>query len=290
MVVRIAIALVLAFVSTILISLSYLREHRAVAELPPLALRRPLRSVRLLLTNRGWLAGFAMESAGFGLYVAALALAELALVQSVAAGGIGVLAVASARLARRSLTVRERGGAALAVVGLAFLAVSLTGGREGDAHGSTAAVLAWLGATAALAGLVVSVASRRIGSALANGIAGGLCFSAADLCTKLVTQGDARILFAVPMVAGYLLGTSFLQIGYQSGSALTIAGIATLLTNALPIAAGTVLLAEPVPAGALGVLRIAAFFTVVVGAALLARPEPRTASARSADQPLPADR
>ena len=280
---RTAIGLVLAFASTVLISLSYLREHRAVTGLPPLALSRPLRSARLLLTNRDWLAGFAMESAGFGLYVAALGLAELALVQSVAAGGIGVLAVASARLAHRPLTARERGGAGIAALGLLLLAVSLGGGPEADAQGSTAGILVWLGATAGLAGVVVVAAGRRIATGVANGIAGGLFFAAADLCTKLVTQGGTRLLFAVPMVAGYLLGTSLLQIGYQNGAALTIAGIATLLTNALPIAAGTVLLAEPIPAGALGVLRVAAFFSVVVGAALLARPEPRTAGMHGTD-------
>ena len=272
MAVRTTVALVLAFASTILISLSYLREHRAVADLPPLGLRRPLRSVHLLLTNRAWLGGFAMESAGFALYVAALALAELALVQSVAAGGIGVLAVASARMGRRPLVARERGGATLAVVGLLFLAVSLTGGGEGDAGGSIGAILAWLGATAAVVGLILLFA-RQIGGGLANAIAGGLCFSAADLCTKLVTQGGVRLAFAAPMAAGYLLGTSLLQIGYQAGAALTVAGIATLLTNALPIAAGTVLLGEPVPAGVLGVLRVLAFLTVVGGAALLARPQ-----------------
>ena len=36
--------------------------------------------------------GFAMESGGFASYAAALALAPLALVQSIGAGGIGVLA------------------------------------------------------------------------------------------------------------------------------------------------------------------------------------------------------
>ena len=47
------------------------------------------------------------------------------------------------------------------------------------------------------------------------------------------------------------------------------AGVATLLTNALPIAAGTVLFHEGFPAGALGALRLLAFALVVAGAALL---------------------
>jgi hypothetical protein len=81
----------------------------------------------------------------------------------------------------------------------------------------------------------------------------------------------------------YLLGTSLLQIGYQSGAALTVAGIATLLTNAVPIAAGTVLLHEPLPTGAFGVIRVLAFAAVVAGAILLAKPD-RLASAPASDE------
>jgi hypothetical protein len=52
-----------------------------------------------------------------------------------------------------------------------------------------------------------------------------------------------------------------------------VAGLATLLTNALPIAAGTVVLSESVPAGALGVVRVVAFAGVTLGAILLACPD-----------------
>jgi hypothetical protein len=65
-----------------------LREHDAVAALPLLSLR----SLRLLVSDRSWLLGFATESTGFVSYAAALALAPLAVVQSIEAGGIGVLA------------------------------------------------------------------------------------------------------------------------------------------------------------------------------------------------------
>jgi hypothetical protein len=52
-----------------------------------------------------------------------------------------------------------------------------------------------------------------------------------------------------------------------------------LLTNALPIAAGSIVLAEPVPSGAFGGLRVLAFAAVTAGAFLLARPETRGANA-----------
>ena len=85
----------------------------------------------------------------------------------------------------------------------------------------------------------------------------------------------ARTAFVITLVIGYTLGTSLLQLGYQRAEALTVAGVATLLTNALPIAAGTLVLREPVPSGVLGALRILAFAAVTAGAILLAAPERR---------------
>jgi hypothetical protein len=267
-----ALGLGLAFVSTGLIQFAYLREHDAAAALPALSLRRPLHSLRLLLGDRTWLKGFSLETGGFGLYVAALALASLALVQSVAAGGIGLLAYISARLSGRRLTRRELAGVGVSVLGLLALGVSLGGGHNPDRPGSTVEIVTWLAATTVAAGVVLAL-RHRIGVAVANGIAGGLLFSVGDIATKVTTQGGARFAFVVPLIAGYTLGTALLQVGYQRGGALTVAGIATLLTNALPIAAGTVVLGEDVPAGARGVLRVLAFAAVTVGAILLARPE-----------------
>jgi drug/metabolite transporter (DMT)-like permease len=269
-----AVAIGLELGSATLVNLAYVREQEAAAALPALSLRRPRESLRLLLTNRRWLGGFAMENVGFGLYVAALALAPLAIVQTVGAAGIGLLALASARASGRGVTARERWGALVSLVGLACLGLSLTRASGQGRGGSTGEILLWLGATGLVAAVVVRSASRRAGDnrAVFYGIAAGLLFSIGDITTKVMTQGGLRILFAPAMIAGYVLGTSMLQLGYQSASALTTAGVSTLLTNALPIAAGTALLGEPVPSGALGALRVVSFGAVVVGGVLLSRP------------------
>lgn len=274
-----AIALPLALASTVLINFAYLREHEAVAALPVLSMRRPLQSARALLTDRSWLLGFAMETAGFLLYAAALALASLALVQSIGAGGIGVLAYVSARVSGRQLSGRELSGVIVSVLGLLALGVSLVGGSGEGQSGSMVTILVWLGTSGALALLVLLVGRVVLGAAVAAGIAGGIFFSIGDIATKVATQGGARIGFVLLLILGYTLGTVLLQLGYQAGEALTVAGIATLLTNALPIAAGTIVLAEPVPSGAFGGLRVLAFVAVTVGAFLLARPETRAAKA-----------
>jgi hypothetical protein len=268
-----AVALALALASTVLVNVAYLREHDAAAALPVLCLRRPLHSAWVLLTDRSWLLGFGMETLGFLLYAVALALASLALVQSVTAGGIGVLAYVSARVMGRRLEARERNGALISVFGLAALGVSLVGGSGAGGEGSTGEILLWLGATAAAAVAVAGPGRAILGAGPANGIAGGLFFSIGDIATEVATQGeDARLLFVVPLVLGYTLGTWLLQLGYQRSGALTVAGMATLLTNALPIAAGTVVLDEPVPSGAYGALRVLAFGAVTAGGFFLARP------------------
>jgi hypothetical protein len=120
---------------------------------------------------------------------------------------------------------------------------------------------------------------------VALGLAGGLLFSMGDFSTKLATQGGPYFAFAVTLIIGYTLGTSFLQLGYQRGGALTVAGLATLCTNAIPIAAGTIVLHEAVPSGAFGVLRLFAYVAVCAGAILLAGRDAQTASTSQAPAP-----
>lgn len=268
-----AVAIGLAAASTTLTNLAYQREHDAAASLPVLSMRRPLHSLHLLVTSRGWLVGFGMETTGFLLYAAALALASLALVQSIAAGGIGVLAYVGERVSGRRLKPRQLVGVALSVGGLVALGVTLAKSSGQGGQGSIVGILLWLGGTAALAGITLLIGRRTGAIAISEGVAGGLFFSIGDFSTKLATQGGARTAFIITLIAGYTLGTSLLQLGYQRGGALTVAGLATLITNALPIAAGTIVLHEPIPAGVWGVLRIIAFAAVTAGAILLARPE-----------------
>lgn len=270
----VAIGLVLAAVSATLTNVAYLREHDAAASLPALSLRRPVQSLRLLLTDRSWMLGFAMESGGFASYAAALALASLAVVQSIGAGGIGVLAYVSSRVSGRPLNRRQSAGVAVSAVGLLLLGVSLAQDSGGGGRGSTIGISAWIGGTAAVAALVLWRGNRGGQPAVALGIAGGLLFSIGDFSTKLATQGGAHFAFAVTLIIGYTLGTLLLQLGYQRGGALTVAGLATLCANALPIAAGTVVLHEQVPSGALGVARVLAYVAVTVGAILLAGHDP----------------
>jgi drug/metabolite transporter (DMT)-like permease len=269
-------AILLTFASAVLINWAWIREHDAASALPPLSVRRPRESLKILLTDRAWLTGFLTESGGFLCYVGALALAPLALVQSLSAGGIAVLAFLSSRVAGVKLARRELLGVAIAVVGLVFLGISLAGATgEGD-EGEWAGLLIWLGASATLAVVAVRYGSRFVGIAAAHGAAAGILLAAGDVVTKAVVSGGSRLVFIPAMVVCYSFGTIVLQLGFQKGAALTTAGVATLFTNALPIIAGTTLYDEPFPNGELGVLRGIAFALLIAGGALLSRPKPET--------------
>ncbi|HYY22411.1 MAG TPA: hypothetical protein VE780_11085 [Thermoleophilaceae bacterium] len=280
------IALLLTLVSACAINWGYLTEHRAASALPSLSPRRPLRSVRVLLGSRLWLIGFASESVGFILYVVAVALAPLALVQAVAAGGIGVLALLVSRTSGTRLDRRERLGVTVAIGGLALLGVSLAGGSGHGASGSWIGIAVWLGVSAAVAGAVSTAAlARARGGAAALGLAAGILFAAGDVATKVTVSDGTHFAVAPAMIAFYGSGTILLQVGFQRGRALTAAGIATLGTNAIPIVAAMTLFAEPLPAGAAGIARVAAFAAVVLGAVALA-----PSRERERTPPLPAPR
>jgi hypothetical protein len=265
------IALLLTLVSACAVNWGYLTEHRAASALPPLSPRHPLRSVRLLLSQRRWLLGFASETFGFGLYVLAVALAPLALVQAVSAGGIGVLALLVSRTSGTPLDQRERIGVGVAIAGLALLGASLTGGSEHGEPGSWLGIVLWLGASAAVAAALTRGALMRIrGGSAALGLAAGVLFAAGDVSTKVTVDGGSHLAVPPAMIVFYGCGTLALQLGFQRGRALTAAGIATLATNALPIVAAMTIFAEPLPGGAAGVARVAAFAAVVAGAVALA--------------------
>jgi drug/metabolite transporter (DMT)-like permease len=251
--VKIAFALALALASAIALNWGYVAQHGAAAGLPPLSLRKPIASLRTLFAHRRWLVGFLVGIGGWVLYVAALRLAPLSLVQATSAGGIAILAL----LVPERLTRTERAGVAVAMAGLLLLALSLAGSTEGG-DGTSLGVALWLAASAAAA---VCAAALRTGAAL--GTAAGILYGAGDVATKAAAGG--RLVFVPALLAAHGLAFACLQLGFQRGRALGTIGPATLLTNSLPIAAGIVLFGEPA-----GPLRVASFVLVVAGAVLLA--------------------
>jgi hypothetical protein len=273
--VTVAAGLALALASAFALNWGWIVQHGAARQLPRLSARRPFGSLRALFGHRRWLVGFLVGILGWAAYVAALAFAPLSLVQAVSAGGIGVLAVLAHRRGER---VRWWAVAA-AILGLVLLAASLSGGAAHARPPAAADLALWLVAGAAAAAVA---GGFRSGAAL--GVAAGVLYGVGDVATKAATFGGAWLALVAVVLAAHGSAFVLLQLGFQRAGAVSTAGTSTLLTNALPIAAGVTLFHERLPGGAAGALRIASFALVVVAAAALARPEqagaPRTESVR----------
>lgn len=267
---QLSLGLTLALISAVAVNWAYSREHDAAAVMPRFSPRRPLRFVALLLGDRRWLTGFATETAGWLVYVAALRLAPISLVQAVCASGIAVLALASAHGQPHTLARHEQLAVVVALAGLVLLALSLVATHQADHAPNWGVVLLWLGASAAAAA-VLALLGAGLARGPALGFAAGLLFAGGDISAKLVVYGGTWLFAAFALVVCYALGTSVLQGSFQHGDALTGAGLATLATNAVPIAAGFIVFGEHLPTGAKGTLQLAAFASLVGSAVLLAR-------------------
>jgi hypothetical protein len=252
-----ALGLLLAAASAVAINGGYSLQHAAASGLPPLRVR----TFHLLFLNGRWLTGFLGGIGGWVLYVVALRLAPLSLVQAAAAGGIGVLALGGGRL-----QAHERLGIAAAVTGLALLALSL-GAHTGTGRGDTRTVALWMACSVVAA--TVAVAIFRGGAGF--GTAAGVLYAAGDVGTKAAVLGGARLWFVPALLACHGLAFVAMQLGFQRGRRLGTAGVAVLWTNALPIAAGMALFAEALPADWRGAARVAAFAFVLAAAVALSR-------------------
>jgi hypothetical protein len=261
--------LLASLASALALNWGFFAQHGAAASLPQLSLRRPLHSLGLLFASPRWLLGFVVGLGGWALYVGALALAPLSLVQAVSAGGIAVLALLVHFRSRQPLSRPEWLAVGLAAVGLLLLGVSLAGSEPTSTHATASALAVWLLGSCAIAALAAGPGGLLLSAGAGLGVASGILYAAGDVATKGATQG---VLVLVPVIlAAHGLAFALLQLGFQRGGAMATAGLSTLFTNALPIAAGILLFGEQVPGGALGALRVLAFVLVILGAAIIAR-------------------
>jgi hypothetical protein len=267
------IGLLLALLTAAAFNWSWVAQHTITSQLPRLELRRPMWSLKLLFSHRRWLFAFLVGIGGWVFYVLALRLAPLSLVQSVSAGGLGLLAVLAQRESGERLPRREWVGIGMAIVGLVFLAVSLADASTHAKHGSWLALGSWFAVSWLGVLLFLGPAASLLAPGAAWGISAGLMYAAADVGTKAAVGGGLFLLVIIPVWACHGLAFTIIQMGFQRGRALATAGLSSFCTNALPIAGGVLVYHEHVPGGALGALRVLAFVCIVLGAAAVARKE-----------------
>ena len=262
--------------------LGFLYKHRGAVESPVVEMRRPIRTSLALFRSPWYTLGIVVAMAGWGLHVGALALAPISLVQSVIAGGLVLLTVTADRLFAHQVTRREWIGVGLAALGLAFLAATLDGaGDEAHADYVTSHLVTYIAivAAGAIAVAVAAIGNAREGVML--GVSAGLFWAASDTSIKALSGelGESAwtaIVFS-PLAAVIALGSAAGLVvsarSLQLGKAVPVIALTSVAANALTIAAGPLVFAEPFPDEPLGVIaRLAAFTLVIVAAALTPAP------------------
>lgn len=125
-----------ALLANVLYSTGFVLEKRALAGLPEVSVRRPVRLLRMVLGSPLWIAGSAALAAGFGAQLVVYRTLPIAAAQGIFVSGLVLLVLLSARLLGERTTGRER--YALGTILPALLMVVLSLDRASDTVGRDA--------------------------------------------------------------------------------------------------------------------------------------------------------
>lgn len=263
------IGLVLAFASALVTNTAYSLERDAAAQLPPLSPRRPFRSARFLLGDRTGSPRSRLRPPDGSCTWRLCGWRPLRWCRPWGRQESRSWAFATAHGHSSRLVRREQLAVVLAVTGLTLLALSLAGTTPSDQHPPAVAVVIWFVACGDGAVLLIARPPRLVRAASRASRPACCSPTVTSPSVKLVGYGGLWLAALATLIAGYAAGTSMLQWAYQQGDALTAADMATMATNAIPIAAGFVVFGETLPHGIRAVLQVAAFACPVASAVAL---------------------
>lgn len=279
------LAVFLAALSSALLSTGLYLMKREAPRMPALRGGLHLRAWLAFLRNPSWLAGVALQTGGYAIYLAVLRFAPLSLVHTALTGGLVLFLLLAVFVLGEHAGRRERGGGALIAVGLVLLGLSLDDNTPSLQMRGLRTFVAFHLAAAAAALMLDTRPGRPVGYAVASGVILGLAGMFAKVLAIAPSLPDALLGSALWLtLATNIAGFGLMQSALQNGRGVVVVPIFSVLSDLVPIAAGLIVFAEPLPAepGDL-VCRLLAFVFALAGAALLATAtEPHTASAAPA--------
>ncbi|MGH8972806.1 MAG: hypothetical protein ACRD0C_06335 [Acidimicrobiia bacterium] len=237
-----------------------------------------------------WVAGAAVDLAGWLLSLVALRTLPLFAVQAAVAGSVGITAVLSGVFFGVRPGRRQRRALVVLAAGLVLLGV--TAAPEGGGHlgGVGVALLAAGPAAVAAAAVLVTGSARGDPGAARLGILAGLAFSGTAIVGRVLpipVRPAALVVdpLAWALVAYGLLGTLLFAIALQRGSATMATAAVFAAETVVPAGVGLALLGDRARP-ALGPLAAVGFAFTVGAALVLARaPAPPGPGASAASTP-----
>ncbi len=238
-----------------------------------------------------WLLGLFLQPLGYGLYIWALELAPLHIVQAIMSSGVIIFVLFAVGFLGERLTGFEWGAIGAVVVGMTLLGISLTPDAESaqphsDPHVVLylSLILVGLSALTWLAPAVLGTPDQRgMAVAAASGILLGLASIYARGLALVVAHSRAGEGLGRAVASPYawltlfanMIGFALLLAAFREGRASIVVALSATLSNVVPILAAMLALGERLPADHwLATSRLLALVLTLGGAALLIRLRP----------------
>jgi drug/metabolite transporter (DMT)-like permease len=250
------LGIMLALGCALATNVGFLFKHRGACAAPPVNMRRPLRSARLLYRSRMFAIGMVIASGAWIFHVAAMAVAPLSVVQAVLASGVVLLAIMAERILGLKITRRQWTGIALTAVGLVLLGLSLPAVHGAHSRFSVPGMIAFE-AFLLLAGTLL-IMGPRMGAPVEHhgfmlGAAAGFLFGVSDIAIKAISgmvgshgiEGLLSPWMLVTVVAS--VGAFYASAkGLQDGDAVPVIAITGTAANVAGIIGGIIVFGDPV--------------------------------------------
>lgn len=279
-------------------NIGFLYKHRGACAAPPVDIRRPFRTARLLYSSPLFAIGMAIAVGAWIFHVAAMSVAPLSLVQAVLAGGVVLLAVMAERLFGVKIGRRQWIGLGLTAAGLMMLGFTMP-----VAHGarSSFSVPAMIGFEAVLIAVgTLLIMGPRIGAPQEHhgfmlGAAAGIMFGVSDIAIKAISglvKADGLAALITPWTA-ICVGASVVAFyasakALQDGDAVPVIAVTGTAANIAGIVGGIIVFGDPLSANPLALVLEFVAFTAVIAAAWLMPAPIRAVAASTLAAPAPA--
>jgi hypothetical protein len=264
-------------------NVGFLYKHRGACSVPPVDMRRPVRSAKLLFGSKLFSVGMLIASGAWLFHVAAMSVAPLSLVQAVLAGGMVLLAVMAERMLGAQLGRRQWVGLSATAVGL--LALGLTLPAVHGAHSRFSVPGAVTFETVLIAAAALLIAGPRAGASERHhgfmlGAAAGILFGVSDVAIKAMSgligaHGIVALISPWSLICVAASVTAFFASakGLQRGDAVPVIAVTGTAANVGGIVGGIIVFGDPLPADPASlIVQCLAFVLVLVAAWMMPGP------------------
>ncbi len=272
--------LTLGLGASILLALGLLLMKSRGADLPAASGSNFLNAIGGWLRDPIWLAGMAIQTLGYAIYLIALSAVPVSMLAVMMQGGIAVFVVFAAIFLHERASAREWTGIVGVLVAMLLLVASIDGGLASSESNPWALHAISVGAVVAASLPFVSARLRLQG--LATAIGSGIAFGLGSLYAKIVTDLLAGpraslpiILFASPWlyltIIANLAGLVLLQNSFHRARGIIAMPISSACSNLVPIIGGVIALGETLPVERVfAIMRITAYVLTIISSGLLA--------------------